>query len=122
MRILFNRYCLSVLVALGIISSAGAADVYEEAWERVQNGALLVDVRTPAEYSEGHLTGAINIPFQDIVEGLAQKRVSLNENIVLYCRSGNRSGKAQKALENVGYQSALNAGGYEQLLEKQPQP
>ncbi len=122
MRVLFNRYCLSVLIALGVISSAGAADVYEEAWERVQNGALLVDVRTPAEYSEGHLTGAINIPFQDIVEGLAQKRVSLNENIVLYCRSGNRSGKAQKALESVGYQSALNAGGYEQLLEKQPQP
>ncbi len=115
---LFNRYCLSILIALGVISSAGAEDVYNDVWERVQNGALLVDVRTPAEYSEGHLAGAINIPFQDIVEGLAQRNISLEREVVLYCRSGNRSGKAQKALTNAGYQNAFNAGAYEPLIPK----
>ncbi|USE35600.1 rhodanese-like domain-containing protein [Endozoicomonas sp. SCSIO W0465] len=113
---------MGILVAFGVISSAKAADSYDKAWERVQNGALLVDVRTPAEYSAGHLTGAINIPFQDIVEGLAQRNIPRETDIVLYCRSGSRSGKAQKALVNVGYQRALNAGGYEQLLARRPQP
>ncbi len=115
---LFNRYCFSILIALGVISSAGAEDVYNDVWEKVQNGALLVDVRTPVEYSEGHLAGAINIPFQDIVEGLAQRNISLEREIVLYCRSGNRSGKAQKALTNAGYQNAFNAGAYEPLIPK----
>ncbi len=122
MQNLFQRCFLSILVALGVVGSAGATDLYDEAWERIDNGALLIDVRTPAEYAEGHLAGAINIPYQDIVNGIAQKNITLDADIVLYCRSGNRSGKAQKSLADFGYQNALNAGAYEQLLERKPQP
>ncbi|KEI72807.1 rhodanese-like domain-containing protein [Endozoicomonas elysicola] len=118
MQNLFQRCFLSILVALGIVGSAGATDFYGEAWERIKNGALLIDVRTPAEYAEGHLAGAINIPYQNIVNGLAQKNITLDADIVLYCRSGNRSGKAHKALVAQGYKNTLNAGGYRQLQDR----
>lgn len=117
---LFQRFVLSLLVFLGMTGSSGANDLYEEAWHKIRNGALLVDVRTPEEFSTGHLAGAINIPYQDIVDGLEQRKIALDTDIVLYCRSGNRSGMAQEALVAQGYKNTFNAGGYEQLLKRQP--
>ena len=80
----------------------------------------IIDVRTEAEWKTGHLDGAIHIEWQDILQ--LSSKVSKDEEIYLYCRSGNRSGKATKILTDAGYINALNAGSIEQaskLLNKE---
>jgi rhodanese-related sulfurtransferase len=70
---------------------------------------LLLDVRTPAEYTSGHIPTARNLPLQIIAENLpAAPRDSL---IILYCRSGNRSAQAKRILENEGYTNIVDFGG-----------
>ena len=80
----------------------------------------IIDVRTEAEWKTGHLDGAIHIEWQDILQ--LSSKISKDEEIYLYCRSGNRSGKATKILIDAGYMNALNAGSIEQaskLLNKE---
>ena len=80
----------------------------------------IIDVRTEAEWKTGHLDGAIHIEWQDILQ--LSSKISKDEEIYLYCRSGNRSGKATKILSDAGYINALNAGSIEQaskLLNKE---
>lgn len=64
---------------------------------------LLIDVRTPEEFSKGSVTNAINVPIQEI-----EKYVALfqdKKNIVIFCRSGNRSAKAIKFLQEKGIEN-----------------
>jgi len=68
----------------------------------------VIDVRTEAEWDTGHLEGAIHIEWQDILE--LSSDIPKDEEIYLYCRSGNRSGKAKKILLDAGYINAKNAG------------
>ena len=75
----------------------------------VNEGALLVDVRTPQEYSEGHLEGAVNIPVRDIEARLGELG-DKQGSIVLYCRSGARSAKAKTLLESKGFTRVVNLG------------
>ena len=91
--------------------------VDEVALAAITAGALVVDVRTADEFSSGHFAGAINIPHESIVEGLRARDISPDQPLVLYCRTGNRSGKAQQALRTEGYTSVSNAGGLEALLQ-----
>jgi phage shock protein E len=86
-----------------------------QALAQVRAGALLVDVRSPEEFQGGHLPGATNIPHTEIVTGLAALGVPENSPVVLYCRSGNRSGMAMAGLQEAGYQRVMNAGGYAAL-------
>ncbi len=75
---------------------------------------ILVDVRTPQEFKQGHIDGAINInvmdpSFKDEMAKLDAK----NKPLMLYCRSGNRSGRAMRILKNEGYTNMYNLlGGY----------
>lgn len=68
----------------------------------------IIDVRTEAEWNTGHLEGALHIEWQDILE--ISSDIPKDEEIYLYCRSGNRSGKATKILLDAGYINAKNAG------------
>ena len=82
----------------------------------IEDEALIVDVRTPAEFADGHYPGAINIPHETILDGLNQLGVTADAAVILYCRSGNRSGQAEQALLEKGFTQAKNAGGLEALL------
>ena len=78
-------------------------------------GALVVDVRTPAEFAGGHVAGARHI---DVNEGGFAARLDSVDRarpVYLYCRTGNRSGRAQEALEAAGFTNVVNAGGFEAL-------
>ncbi len=75
----------------------------------------VVDVRTEAEWDTGHLEGALHIEWQDILK--ISSDIQKEEEIFLYCRSGNRSGKATKILVDAGYINAKNAGGIEDASE-----
>jgi len=68
----------------------------------------IIDVRTEAEWNTGHLEGALHIEWQDILE--ISSDIPKDKEIYLYCRSGNRSGKATKILLDAGYINAKNAG------------
>ena len=74
----------------------------------LKEGAILVDVRSPQEYREGHLDGAILIPEYELNIKHLSKFRSKNEIIVLYCSNGIRSRKAQKKLEKLGYLNVSN--------------
>jgi len=80
-----------------------------EAKTLVDNGALLVDVRSTEEFAGGHIDGAKNIPVGTVAANLAafgQK----DEPIVVYCRSGVRSGRAKSVLEDNGFTHVHNLG------------
>jgi len=89
--------------------------VPEVALTKVAQGAMLVDVRTPEEYAEGHLPEAVNIPFEQIAEAFAKQGIAKDTPVVVYCRSGRRSGIAKESLEKAGYQEVYNGGGYDSL-------
>ena len=68
----------------------------------------VIDVRTEAEWNTGHLEGALHIEWQDILT--ISPDIQKDQEIYLYCRSGNRSGKATKILLEAGYINTKNAG------------
>lgn len=74
--------------------------------EALKNGAFLVDVRTPAEFSGGSAKGAVNIPLHKVESELS--KFKNKKNIVVFCRSGNRSSQAKRILERHGFQNVLN--------------
>ena len=73
-------------------------------------GAILLDVRTPQEYREGHIPGSQNVPIQELDK---VKSVADNMDTVLYvyCRSGARSRQAVGMLKQMGYVNIHNIGG-----------
>lgn len=77
--------------------------------ERVANGALLLDVRTPAEFSERHIPGAVNVPVQELGARLRELGPK-HRPIVVYCRSGARSAAATQLMRRAGY-DVLDIGG-----------
>lgn len=87
-----------------------------EAWKKIDQGALLVDVRSAAETAGGMLPGALNVPHTRIQEYLYEFGPDKNRTIVLYCRSGRRSELARSELEVLGYTNVLNGGSYPELV------
>ena len=74
----------------------------------LNEGAILVDVRSPQEYKEGHLEGAILIPEYELLYKHKIKFKDKDEIIILYCSNGLRSKKAQKKLKKLGYKNVYN--------------
>ena len=82
----------------------------------VDEPTLIIDVRTAEEFAAGHFPGAINIPHEDIIEGIQEYNVGKDQTVLLYCRSGNRSGQAEVRLQSAGFSGAKNVGGLNALL------
>ena len=74
---------------------------------------VIIDVRSPEEFAQKHLSGAINLPHDHITETIGTAVKDKNADIVLYCRSGRRSGLAQEALQKLGYTRVKNLGAME---------
>ncbi len=111
---------LLALVAMLAVSFISPAQVVEQdpnvAWQKIDKGDMVIDVRTAEEFAAGHINGAINIPFDQIVPQLAKLNLAKDTDVVLYCRSGRRSGMAQNALVKQGYSKTYNAGGLDTLM------
>lgn len=76
--------------------------------------AILVDVRSPQEYEEGHMKGATLLPEYDIKKKAKDLLPDKNKEIVVYCSSGTRSKKAQEELQDMGYTKVYNLyNGYQ---------
>ena len=85
----------------------------EAAYERIQSGDELVilDVRTAEEYEAAHIPGAILIPNEEIGDARPALLPVLDTEILIYCRSGNRSAQAAKKLLAIGYTNVVDFGG-----------
>lgn len=93
------------------------------------SSAVLIDVRTPEEWmgESGHLRNALLIPLADLPDRLAELEQYRSRPIIVYCRSGNRSGKAARLLMERGFDAfnvsggirQWNAGGYPVIREQQ---
>ncbi|WP_396217142.1 rhodanese-like domain-containing protein [Flavobacterium sp.] len=84
--------------------------------QTTKNETFYVDVRTPAEFAQGSVKGAINIPLDQIENQLAKFKGK--KNIVVFCRSGNRSSQAKVILEQNGFTNIKNGGSWEDVNAK----
>ena len=79
----------------------------DELVEALKQGAIVIDVRTPAEYQGGHVAGSINLPLNQVPDGLSKYNTATP--IVFCCDSGGRSGQATSFAASKGY-TAVNGG------------
>ncbi|HEX2673290.1 MAG TPA: rhodanese-like domain-containing protein [Polyangiaceae bacterium] len=98
-----------VLVAAYFLFAKGGDLTGAEARQLVQSGARLVDVRTRGEFADSHIAGAVNIPVQEL-EARMSELDPKNGAIVVYCRSGHRSGNAARMLKQAGFAAVHDLG------------
>jgi len=79
----------------------------------IAHGALIIDVRTPEEYKEGHIEGSLNIPVEKI--GEAMSWLIKDVPVVIVCESGNRSAHAVTILKANGFEKVYNGGSWDSL-------
>lgn len=103
-----------VVVVFVLKTMSGTKGNIVVAREKIKQGALVIDVRTPGEYQGGHYEGAINIPVQDLEARLGELK-DKSRAIVVYCASGMRSASATKILIHAGFADVTNAGGWDNL-------
>jgi len=95
----------------------------KDALEKLKCGALVIDVRSPGEFSSGCLAKAINIPLDEIEITVPKRVKDKNQVLLLHCASGMRSGVAKQKLKGMGYTNVFNLGSYgraESLLKQKP--
>lgn len=85
----------------------------EEVKEKEKNNEefIILDVRTDEEYKEGHIKGSIHIPVAELEERAIKELKDKNEQIFIYCRTGNRSETASKMLIKLKYKNVYDLGG-----------
>ncbi|WP_369602185.1 rhodanese-like domain-containing protein [Hahella sp. SMD15-11] len=80
--------------------------------------ALWIDVRTPQEYAQGHVEGALLVPYQEIGQRIGSIAPDRDAEIHLYCRSGRRAGIALETLRAMGYTRVVNEGGLDDVVKQ----
>jgi phage shock protein E len=99
---------VTVVIVCGLIAGPGAPLIGAET-----PNPLIIDVRTEAEWTSGHLDGAILIPVDVIGEKIGAVAKDKSGKIYVYCRTGRRSQMAKETLEKLGYTDVVNLGALE---------
>ncbi len=103
---------VAVLVAVFLLFKRIGLISSRDAREHLEKGAIVIDVRSEAEFAGGHLRKAINMPM-DQIEAMAPRRLKdRNQVLLLHCHSGMRSAAAAKRLKRMGYARAFNLGSF----------
>ncbi|MGP6203698.1 rhodanese-like domain-containing protein [Microbacterium sp.] len=103
------RLAVAALAAVVLATSLAACSATPSV--EVPEGAVIIDVRTPDEYAEGHLEGAINVNLQS---GSFEQEIAeqpLDGTYIVYCRTGNRSAQAVAIMTDLGFTDVTDAGG-----------
>ena len=79
---------------------------------------IVIDVRTASEYSEGHVKDAINIDVTSSEFKTKVEQLDKNKTYKVYCRSGNRSGQAERQMKALGFKDVENIGGVQQAAPR----
>ncbi|NIP17237.1 MAG: rhodanese-like domain-containing protein [Xanthomonadales bacterium] len=128
----FKRFFLLAVFALlmGQATLAGCSEdqpkvlgdvaAAAQAWEMIDAGALLIDVRSEKEFEGGSIEGALNIPHTEVdrlIEAIGEDK---GRPVVFFCRSGGRAGRVQAQLEEMGYTGIFNGTGHTALEATRP--
>ena len=113
-RQLFATLCLALVLAgcnsapegYSQVDAETAAQMMEE-----ESDEIVLDVRTPEEYADAHIPGAINVPNEEIGTEPIAALPDKDQLILVYCRSGNRSKQAAEKLVEQGYTNIVEFGG-----------
>lgn len=89
---------------------------YKDLLQKAKDGGILIDVRTRQEFLEGHLEGAILIPYYEIRKKIVNIIPTKEQCIILYCQNGGRSIKAYEVLKKIGYTDIYNLKGGLELI------
>lgn len=108
-RLLWITFALLFMVTFPILVHGG---------ENPAVKPLVIDVRTEAEWKDGHLEGALLIPYEKIGEGIETAAPDKKTKIIVYCRSGRRSGIALDTLKKLGYEDVTNLINAKEASEK----
>jgi len=117
MKNFISKIALVLVLSVNFISCAQSTKtdvvslISPEELNSKTNAIQLVDVRTPQEYNDGHLKNAENINFYDTNFLDQMSKLDKKKDLYLYCRSGNRSGKAAKKLEKMGFTKVYDLEG-----------
>ena len=112
---MFSRLSMTLFFLAGsAIGLAQEADISQvELMQRIKANqpGLILDVRSPEEYAEGHIPGAINISFDQLGSRHAEIGSYKDKDVVLYCKSGRRAGIAANTLRAKGFSKLLHLDG-----------
>lgn len=98
---------------MGLLSWLFGGSAKQDLSGIIKEGAFLVDVRSSGEFAQGHVKGSVNIPLDNIPSQLA--KFKNRKNIIVFCRSGNRSSQAKLFLEQNGFANVINGGTWENV-------
>lgn len=101
---------------MGLLSMLGLGGKTESMKEFMEKGAVIIDVRSPAEFQGGHIKGSKNIPLNTIGNQIDAIK-KLNKPVIACCASGMRSAQATSILKSNGIE-AINGGGWSSLNSK----
>lgn len=109
----------AALAAIGLLltgcsgssSATPKLGIEEFAAKAAEPGVVVLDVRTPGEFAQGHLANAINVDFQSGYFEEEIAKLDKNATYAVYCRSGNRSGQAVKVMEDLGFTDMYDMNG-----------
>ena len=111
-------FVLSMMLLSSCTAPGGSANSYrqismDEAVEMMkkESGYIILDVRRPDEYADGHIPGAINVPNEEIGTTELPELPDKAQLILVYCRSGRRSKEASEKLVKLGYTNIVEFGG-----------
>lgn len=119
-----HRTLRRAAIALAVVATLGAASACSSATadglsaaEALPAGTLLIDVRTPSEFSEGHLEGAINISVESPAFAAQVALLDPTADYLIYCRSGRRADVAMDFMAEAGFSSMRNLGSVAQASQ-----
>lgn len=101
---------------MGFLNNLFSAKNQTDFKELLKQGAIIIDVRTEAEYRSGHIPGSINIVLEKVVMSSPELKKK-KKPVITVCRSGNRSGMAVNMLKTAGVE-AYNGGAWNDLQKK----
>ena len=103
---------IAAVIVVGFMLKRAGQISTQAAQAHFKNGALVIDVRSPGEFSSGHLPPAINVPLDELETALPRRVQDKNQVLLLHCLSGTRSGMAMAKLKRLGYPNVHNLGSY----------
>ena len=111
--LLILQIAAAVLLLSGCSSASYTQISQDEAMKMMQEqtDCLIVDVRRPDEFAEGHIAGAVNVPNETIEDEAPEALPDKEQTLLVYCRSGNRSKEASQKLADMGYTNVYEFGG-----------
>ena len=127
-----TKKLLPFILSLTLLSSCGTSGSSSSGYRQIsmdeavkmmkdEKNYIILDVRRPDEYADGHIPGAINVPNEEIGTAEITELPDKSQLILVYCRSGRRSKEASEKLVKLGYTNIVEFGGiqdYEGKIEK----